>query len=81
MTYCELGSATRYMKKKTHSCGSGFKVSRMYSCVLGLLGDLSRQGQYNDRARTGQAGRGQDHARTRADSGWSWQNRLGLDTE
>ena len=31
--------------------------------------------------KAGQAGQGQDHARTRADSGWGWQSRLGLDAE
>ena len=67
--------------EKTHSRGSGVIFSRMYSCVMELLGDLSRQGQYNGRVKTGQARQGQDHARARGDSGWGWQSRLGLDAE
>ena len=33
------------------------------------------------RVKTGQAGQGQDSARTRADAEWGWQSRLGLDAE
>ena len=33
------------------------------------------------RVKTGEAGQGQDHARTSADSEWGWQSRLGLDAE
>ena len=33
------------------------------------------------RVKTGQAGKCQDHARAKGDSGWGWQSRLGLDAE
>ena len=64
-----------------HSCGSGVEVSRMYSCVLELLGDLSGQGQYSGTGKDRASGQGQDHTRTRADSVWGWQSRLGLNAE
>ena len=71
------------MKKKTHSCVTGFKVSRMHSCVLELSGDLSRQGQPNGTGKDRASGAGSSslHVRTRADSGWGWQSRLELDAE
>ena len=64
-----------------HSCRSGVEVSRMYSCVLELLGDLSEKGQCDGTSKDRASGQGEDHARTRADLVWGWQSRLGLGAE
>ena len=69
------------MKKKTHSCGTDTKVSRMHSC--GIVRGFVQTGQ--------PSGTGEDSASregsslfqvgTRTDSGCGWQSRLGLVAE
>ena len=56
-------------------------MSVCHSCVLELLGICLDRDNIMIQVKTGQAGQGQDSARTRADAEWGWQSRLGLDAE